>query len=287
MAGDLMRRAASDAQVAPKGATPAGSPESRADRARRFAYRTRFAAFYFVLAVVAGAAIGALVVLVSRGGPAPAPAWSEWKPEGSAERRAAQIGDHVSDGYRLPSGRPLATVTYTGPPTVTGPDGAPFQVRTVAVQPDTSGGQAEEDDIDTHNAGNTVMFTLCGLGPACSIREGQPTPARLALLQRESLELALYAFKYIESLETTIALLPPRPDGKPGSRDLPRARRRAPLARAPPEPDADRAADARDRRDGRGGARHGSAHHAARGCTRRSTSRPRTGARSWCFPPRW
>jgi hypothetical protein len=216
VAGDLMRRAASDAQVAPKGATLPARPESRADRARRFAYRTRFAAFYFVLAVVAGAAIGALVVLVSRGGPAPAPAWSEWKPEGSAERRAAQIGDHVSDGYRLPSGRPLATVTYTGPPTVTGPDGAPFQVRTVAVQPDTSGGQAEEDDIDTHNAGNTVMFTLCGLGPACSIREGQPTPARLALLQRESLELALYAFKYIESLETMIALLPPRPDGSQG-----------------------------------------------------------------------
>lgn len=213
MADDVMRRAAADAQAAPKQTTLPAAPESRADRARRLVYRGRFAAFYFVLAVVAGAAIGALVVLVSRGSPAPAPAWSKWEPEGSAERRAAQIGEHVSDAYRLPNGKALAPVTYSGPPTVTGPDGTPFQVRTVAVQPDTSGGQAEEDDIDTFNAGNTVMFTLCGLGPVCSLTEGQPTPEHLALLQRESLELALYSFKYIDTIETVLMLLPPRPDG--------------------------------------------------------------------------
>src|SRR5262245_18170436 len=112
MADDVMRKAASDAQPAPKGATLPARPESRADRARRLVYRGRFAAFYVLLAVVAGAAVGALVVLVSQGSPAPAPAWSAWQPEGSAERRAAQIADHVSDQYRLPTGRALAPVTY-------------------------------------------------------------------------------------------------------------------------------------------------------------------------------
>ena len=61
VADDVMRKAASDAQPAPKGATLPARPESRADRARRLAYRGRFAAFYFLLAVVAGAGIGALV----------------------------------------------------------------------------------------------------------------------------------------------------------------------------------------------------------------------------------
>jgi hypothetical protein len=210
VADDVMRRAASDAQVAPKGATAPARPESRADRARRLVYRGRFTVFYFVLAVVAGAAVGALVVLVSRGSPAPAPAWSEWKPEGSAERRAGQIGEHVSDKYRLPTGRALAPVTYAGPPTVTGPDGALFQVRALAVQPSNA---ADESDVDTFNAANTVMYTLCGLGDACSI-PGQASVERGALLRRESLELALYSFKYIDGIDSVVALLPPRADGE-------------------------------------------------------------------------
>jgi len=58
------------------GATASTRPESRAERARRLAYRNRFAGFYIALAIVAGAGVGALLVLVSRGSPAPAPAWS-------------------------------------------------------------------------------------------------------------------------------------------------------------------------------------------------------------------
>lgn len=213
MADDVMQTSASEAQAAPKGVTLPARPESRSDRARRLVYRSRFAAFYVLLAVFAGGAVGALLVLVSRGSPAPAPAWSEWAPTGSAERRAAQIGERVSDAYRLPSGKALAPVTYAGPPTVTGPDGSTFEVRALAVRPDTSAGKAEEDDVDTHMAANTVMYTLCGLGTGCSIPEGQPSLERRALLRRESLELALYSFKYIEGIDSVVALLPPRADG--------------------------------------------------------------------------
>ena len=217
MADDVMGKAAADAKPVPAksvGSAVAARPESRADRARRLAYRSRFAAFYVLLAVVAGAGVGALLVLVGRGSPAPAPAWSAWEPTGSTERRAAQIGDHVGDQYRLPSGKALVAVTYAGPPTVTGPDGSTFQVRALAIEPDTSGGQAEADDIDTVNANGTVMFTLCGLGTACSIKEGKATVPRGQLLRREALELALYSFTYLDGIDSTLVLLPPRPDGQ-------------------------------------------------------------------------
>jgi hypothetical protein len=217
VADDVMGKAAADTERVSRngvGTTVATRPESRADRARRLAYRSRFAAFYVLLAIVAGAGVGALLVLVGRGSPAPAPAWSAFEPTGSVERRSAQIADHVGDQYRLPSGKALVAITYSGPPTVTGPDGSSFRVPAIAVRPDTTAGRAEADDIDTLNAANTVMYTLCGLGNACSIPEGKPTVARGQLLRREALELALYSFRYLDGISSTLVLLPPRADGK-------------------------------------------------------------------------
>jgi hypothetical protein len=217
VADDVMEKAAADAKPVPAnaaGAAVVARPESRADRARRLAYRSRFAAFYVLLAVIAGAGVGALLVLVGRGSPAPAPAWSAWEPTGSTERRALQIADHVSDPYRLPSGKALVGVTYAGPPTVTGPDGSTFQVRALAIEPDTTAGRAESTDIDTVNAVSTVMYTLCGLGAACSIKEGKPTAARAQLLRREALELSLYSLTFLDGIDSTLVLLPPRPDGQ-------------------------------------------------------------------------
>lgn len=216
MADDVMEKAAADAKsvsVNGVGATVATTPESRADRARRIAYRNRFAAFYVALAIVAGAGVGALLVLVGRGSPAPAPAWSAWEPTGTGERRAAQIAEHVSDPYRLPSGRPLVGVRVS-PPTVTLNNGTTFQIEAIAVQPDTTGGRAEASDIDTLNATGTVMYTLCGLGPTCSIPEGKPSNARGLLLRREALELALYTFRYIGGVDSVMVLMPPRAPNK-------------------------------------------------------------------------
>jgi hypothetical protein len=216
VAEDVMDKAAADAKrVSPNGmgTTIAARPESRADRARRLAYRSRFAAFYVLLAVVAGAGVGTLLVLVGRGSPAPAPAWSAWQPTGSVERRAAQIADHVSDPYRLPSGKPLVGVRY-GPPTLTLDDGTMFQVLTIAVAPDTAGGGAESTDIDTFDASSTIMYTLCGLGSRCSIPEGKPSTERGQLLRRQALELALYSFRYLEGIDSVVVALPPRADGR-------------------------------------------------------------------------
>jgi hypothetical protein len=217
VADDVMGKAAADAKPVTRegmGGSVVARPETRADRARRLAYRSRFAAFYVLLAIVAGAGVGVLLVLVGRGSPAPAPAWSAWEPTGSVERRSAQIADHVGDQYRLPSGKALVAITYAGPPTVTGPDGSSFRVPAIAVRPDTTAGRAEADDIDTLNAANTVMYTLCGLGNACSIPEGKPTAERGQLLRREALELALYSFHYLDGIDSALVLLPPRADGQ-------------------------------------------------------------------------
>jgi hypothetical protein len=213
VAGDVMRRAA-DATHPPRGgSTVTARPEARADRARRLVYRGRFAVLYILLAVVAGAAIGGLVVLVEREAPAPSEAWSEWQPIGGPERRAVQIADHVTDAYRLPSGKQLVTVNYAGPPTIASPDGSSLQVSAVAVE--AAATAAKVDDINTFSAGSTVMYILCGLGDACTIREGQPTAARDALLRREALELALYSLTYIDGVDSVLVLLPPaRPDGQ-------------------------------------------------------------------------
>jgi hypothetical protein len=192
---------------------PATARPSRSERARRTVYRGRFAALYLVLAVVAGGAVGATIVLVNRGSPAPAPAWSAWRPQGSGQREVAQIATHVGGRYHLPTGDQLATV-IAGPPTLTISDGTTFQINAIAVRPDTSKGQAEASNIKGVNTAGTVMYKLCGLGNACSIGEGTPSQARLTLLRREALELALYTFKYVQGTDSVLVLLPPRPDGK-------------------------------------------------------------------------
>jgi hypothetical protein len=209
VADDVMDKAAADAEkVSANGAgtSLAVSSQSRAERARNVAYRSRFAAFYVALAVIAGAGVGTLLVLVGRGSPAPAPAWSAWEPTGSVERRAALIGDHVSDQYRLPSGSPLATVTYAGPPTIANQDGSALQVRALAVASEAASGA---EDIDAFRSDSNVMYVLCGRGQTCSIAEGRESAPRTQLLRREALELALYSFKFLDGVDTVLVLLPP------------------------------------------------------------------------------
>jgi hypothetical protein len=58
--------------------------------------------------------------------------------------------------------------------------------------------------------GDGVMYTLCGLGPKCSIDTGKPSAQRHLLLRREALELALYTFRYVDDVDYVVALLPPR-----------------------------------------------------------------------------
>ncbi len=120
---------------------------NRSERARQSSYRFRFGIIYIVLAALVGAGLGAFAILVVRDAPPEAAQWSAWKPDGSLEASAKQIADHVSKSYRLPSGNQLA-VALVGPPEV-----QDVKVRAIAVRPDTSTGQAEEDDVDVIDDG--------------------------------------------------------------------------------------------------------------------------------------
>ena len=194
--------------------TPQPDPplvRTRRDRARQTSYRVRFGILYVVLAAIVGAGVGTFVVLASRGAPPEAAAWSSWSPDGSRDASAKQIADHISKRYRLPSGNQLA-VALVGPPKV-----QDVPVRAIAVKPDTSTGQAEEDDVDVVGTGKAMMYILCGLGESCSIKEGKASEARHQLLRREALELSLYTFKYVDDVDSVVVFLPPRPDAQAAS----------------------------------------------------------------------
>ncbi|MGL6280247.1 MAG: hypothetical protein ACRC50_11915 [Gaiella sp.] len=209
------RAAPQAAEEAPLVVPPPVTEATKADRARATGYRKRFAILYLALGVLGGAAVGATIVLLARPDAGPAPSWSAWEPTGSDSAKTKQIADRVARTYRLPSGQQLA-IALAGPPTVSAGDAestANIPVRAIAVRPDTSTGQAEEDDIAIVDAKSSFQYVLCGLGPSCSIASGAPSEARHALLRRQAVELALYTFKYVPSIETVTVFLPPRPDG--------------------------------------------------------------------------
>lgn len=186
---------------------------SRAGRARRSAYRSRFAIAYVALGILTGLAVAAFVVLLARPDSSPEVAWSAWTPTGSNTAKVRQIADHVAAQYRLDDGNQLAAA-LAGSPRVAGQDGTLVDVGAIAVLPDTSKGQQEEDDVDVFETDGSIHYILCGLGQNCSIASGTASEARHTLLRREALELALYTFKYVDDSKSVIVTLPPRPDGQ-------------------------------------------------------------------------
>ena len=212
MSGVTEQPDAAHAFIEAEPAQPIGQAKepTRADRARGRGYRSRFVIVYGALAVIVGLAVAALGVLVTRPEAAPSPRWSAWQPTGSDTAKAKQIADHVSTTYRQANGQQMTTA-LVGPPTVSAAStaGGDIPVRAIAVRPDTSTGKKEESDISIINAQNSLMFLLCGLGQNCSIIGGKPSVARHALLRREALELALYTFKYVPSVDSISVFLPP------------------------------------------------------------------------------
>jgi hypothetical protein len=175
--------------------------------------RGRFLVAYALLALALAGAVGGLVLMTAddreeTGGLA----WSSWQPTAEGEARAWQIADHVAESYRHRSGRVLVGV-LAGPPggrlgargTQTQSQPAPIAV--VAVR-----GRAT-DDSDTELAAispdDSLAFVMCGFGRSCRLDEGLSSGERGVLLQRESLELALYAFRYVDGLEHVLVYLPP------------------------------------------------------------------------------
>ena len=171
-------------------------------------FRGRFLLVYGLLALVLAGAVAGLVVLLAEPGAEPDVPWSVWKPDGEAEMMSQQIADHVGGQYRLADGQQLVGV-QAAPPRI---QDVPIGAIATRKPPDTG---STEPLIDIFPAEETVVFILCGLGQNCAIEGGTPSTERLRLLRRESLELALYTFRYVEDTNYVVAFLPPAPGEQP------------------------------------------------------------------------
>jgi hypothetical protein len=159
--------------------------------------------FLAATAGLLGVAIAAIavagVILVHGGTPGPAAAWSSWSPSDGGLAGEREIADQVAPFYRATPSTQLVIVTVQNiSSNTTGTSGT----SQIAVRDPTSG---------TLSAlpGSSAVYNLCGLGPSCAISAGTPSAARLLLLRREALELALYTFKYIGGIDNVVAILPP------------------------------------------------------------------------------
>jgi hypothetical protein len=176
-------------------------------------YEKRFLAVYAVLGLVVVAAIGAFVVFAVQPGHKAAAPWSTWEPTpGTVAKMTSQIADHVSRSYRSSEGGPQLVAVVPSKPTVTSGT-TNIAIKAIAIRKAAN----TNTGIEVLGSNKTYMYTFCGLGAGCSIAGGHATALRGRLVRREALEIALNTFKFVPSIDTVIAFMPP----PPGSTDSP------------------------------------------------------------------
>jgi hypothetical protein len=194
-----------DASIEAETAKPINVPVPRSERARKTAYRLRFVLFYFALAVVAGSALGAFIVVLQRPKAKPPAAWSTFKPKGNLTARLFQIADVIPKSYRLDGGKQLVAATPSAPQQQITPD----QGQTFVTLPLARAEIHDRGNITSTNLSSGIQFVLCGGGNGCEIVAGTPSQARYLLLEREALQISLFAFKYVDDVDSVTVLLPP------------------------------------------------------------------------------
>jgi hypothetical protein len=176
---------------------------------RRKPYRARFVLIYAgLVAAIGAAAAGLVLVLTGSGSSSTRPAapkvnaWSTWAPTASsASARVREIANHVAGVYRLPNGNQLLDVTVR-PPSI--PDGSGSRLVRISFVV-VKGPHSEQTAI---GPSNSELFNLCRFGNACLLPT-KPTPGRMLLIRRATLEIALYTFKYVPEIKYVLEVLPP------------------------------------------------------------------------------
>jgi hypothetical protein len=188
-------------ELPPEPAQPAAPPAKQAPLPPS-RFRNRFGFLIGGLGGTVIATLAVLAILATTGGSEAedsilAPNWSRWQPSSTdLAGGAAEIAKHVGAEYKHPNGQQLVLVQGGE---------IPASIN-VALRP-ASGPMSLLD-------GNGVVYQLNGLGPNGSIKGGTPSEARLKLIHREALELALYTFRYLPDAEMVVTLLPPPPPEK-------------------------------------------------------------------------
>lgn len=186
-----------------RGLTAAGPTSSRRARRRISPHSQKFLA---ATAALVGFAIGALavaIVLIVGSGPraGSGPKWSSWSPTDGGLTGEREIAAAVSPFYRASPATQLVIVTVHNV-NANSTSSSSSQTSQIALRDPKTGSLGEL-------GGTTALYNLCGLGPDCAISGGTPSNARLLLLRREALELALYTFRYIGGVDNVVAVLPP------------------------------------------------------------------------------
>jgi hypothetical protein len=187
-------------------ASPTQEPRPQPPQPTRM-YRKRFFAAYALLVAAILATIAGVAFAMS-GSIKKETAWSGWKPTSSGLSGAKQIAAHVAKQYHLPSGEQMVEV-FAKPPSVS-PGSTEIPLHYIVVSR-----KSKNEDPISINSGNTVQYSLCGLGDSCAIAKGAPSVKRGTLVRREILELALYTFKYMGGVDNVVAFMPPTPGSTP------------------------------------------------------------------------
>jgi hypothetical protein len=198
---------ASDEHVADS--LPATARSRSRERAPRASASPHSHKFIAATATLAGVAVGALaialIVLLSSSRTGSAPPWSAWSPPDQGLAGEREIAAELSPFYRATPASQLVVVTVQNVSRATSSTSATSSSNgglQLALRDPTNGALASI-------SGNSAVYTLCGLGPNCAIDAGTPSTARLLLLRREALELALYTLRYINGIDNVVAILPP------------------------------------------------------------------------------
>jgi hypothetical protein len=165
---------------------------------RASVHNTRFVVAYLLIMVVFAGVVAAFAYMIGRSNNED---WSSFTPKGQGLARATAIANHVAPRYRQ-AGRQLAAIEAQPP--VAGNN----VIDALAIARDTTQGVGG-GYLSVEPATNTLLYVFCGQGQDCSM-PGTPTVERGRLLRRQSLELALYTFKYMDDIDSVVTLLPPR-----------------------------------------------------------------------------
>ena len=166
-------------------------------RTHNVVYGGRFTLAYLLLVLVFGGVASLFTYLVVREDSPPA--WSSFEPEGEGLARGAQIANHVAPNYRN-DGEQIALVEAQ-PPIVQNRVVDAIAIARDRIRPVGGGYRSFEP------ATRTLFYVFCSpVQQDCGLPNA--TPEHITLLQRESLELALYTFKYMDDIDAVVTLLP-------------------------------------------------------------------------------
>ena len=166
-------------------------------RTHNVVYGGRFTLAYLLLVLVFGGVASLFTYLVVREDSPPP--WSSYQPDGGGLARASNIANHVAPNYRA-EGQQIALVEAQ-PPIVQNRVVDAIAIARDRIRPVGGGYRSFEP------ATRTLFYVFCSpLQQDCALPNA--TPEHITLLQRESLELALYTFKYMDDIDAVVTLLP-------------------------------------------------------------------------------